>query len=65
VDRLRKQFHIRIENAIRDNPSRAPQLMSFDSVYKHLERLADMATNIAEDVIYMVEGDIVRHRVEQ
>jgi phosphate transport system protein len=32
------------------------------SVSRHLERLADMATNVAEDVIYMVEGDIVRHR---
>lgn len=62
VDRLRKDFHIRVEEAIRKDPDKAPALMSLDNVYKHLERLADMATNIAEDVIYMVEGDIVRHR---
>ena len=35
--------------------------MRLTSVSRHLERIADMATNIAEDVIYMVEGEIVRH----
>ncbi len=30
-------------------------------VSRHIERLADHATNIAEEVIYMIEGEIVRH----
>jgi phosphate transport system protein len=37
-------------------------LLRMNSVSKHIERIADMATNVAEDVIYMVEGEIVRHR---
>ncbi len=43
------------------HPTQTECLMRLTSVSRHLERIADMATNIAEDVIYMVEGEIVRH----
>jgi phosphate transport system protein len=38
--------------------------LSLFSAIRHLERIADHATNIAEDVIYLVQGEIVRHRPE-
>lgn len=39
--------------------------LSLFSATRHLERIADHATNIAEDVVYLVEGEIVRHRQEE
>lgn len=39
----------------------APALHCFSAI-RHLERIADLATNLAEDAIYLVDGEIVRHR---
>ena len=61
VDRLRSDIQKHIEQQIVQNPKQTECLMRLTSVSRHLERLADMAVNIAEDVIYMVDGDIVRH----
>jgi len=62
VDQMRRDFEEKIKEAIQKNPSQSESLMTLSSVTRHLERLADMATNVAEDVIYMVEGAIIRHR---
>jgi phosphate transport system protein len=65
LDNMRRAIHEKIRAAIRTKPEQTETLMKLYSVAKHLERLGDMATNVAEDVIYMVEGDIVRHQVEE
>jgi phosphate transport system protein len=61
VDRMRKQIQNKLENEVSLHPENTECLIRLISVSRHLERLADMATHIAEDVIYMVEGEIVRH----
>lgn len=48
---------------MRENPDNIPHGLSMFSAVRHIERIADHATNIAEDVVYLVEGEIVRHRV--
>jgi len=45
-------------------PDRVESGMSLFSAVRHLERIADHATNIAEDVIYLAEGEVVRHHPE-
>jgi phosphate transport system protein len=62
VDDSRQRIRQQVLQGIRRSPEKTEYLLKFNSVSKHLERLADMATNVAEDVIYMVEGEIVRHQ---
>jgi phosphate transport system protein len=61
VDAQRRTIERQIEREIAKGSNPTEGLIQLGSVARHLERIADMATNIAEDVIYMVEGEIVRH----
>jgi phosphate transport system protein len=61
VDNMRRSLNVRTEaHMCRMSDETDPLVTLFLSV-GHLERIADMATNIAEDVIYMLEGRIIRH----
>jgi phosphate transport system protein len=62
VDRLNRQMHVLIQQQIRTYPEQIEPLMHQLSVSRQLERIADLATNVAEDVVYTVEGEIIRHR---
>jgi len=64
VDAINREMYILIQDEIRKDPSKMESLIHLLSVSRHLERVADLATNIAEDVIYMIDGEIVRHKVE-
>lgn len=64
ADAMHRDTFRRVEQAVTRHPAEFGALSHFLSVSRYLERIADHATNIAEDVIYMVEGEIVRHRSE-
>jgi phosphate transport system protein len=64
IDAMNRQMYVKIQDAIRSQPDQLESLIHLLSVSRHLERIADHATNIAEDVIYMVEGRIARHHAE-
>lgn len=61
VDALHRENIIKVEDAIQKNPELASYLINMRQISRHLERIADHATNIAQEVIYMVEGVIHRH----
>ena len=54
-----------INDYMAKDASTAPRAMPLLLIARHLERICDHATNIAEDVIYMVEGKIVKHHPEE
>jgi len=64
IDAMNRQMYIKVQQAILAHPEQMESLINMLSVSRYLERIADHATNIAEDVIYMIEGQIVRHRTE-
>jgi phosphate transport system protein len=64
VDRLHRQMFDHVEALMAATPSRTRDFINVLSVSRYLERIADHATNIAEDVVYTVDGVIVRHRGE-
>ena len=65
VDTHNREMFRKIQDAIGDNPHQIESLIHLLSASRHLERIADHATNIAEDVIYMITGEIVRHHPEK
>jgi phosphate transport system protein len=61
VDDMNRDISHRVMEAICQYSDRANSLINLLLISRHLERIADHATNIAEEVIYMIEGVIPRH----
>ena len=62
IDSLDRGFFEKVKQIIPDNSERVGSLIHLFSISHHLERIADHATNIAEEVIYLIEGIIPRHK---
>jgi phosphate transport system protein len=61
VDRLRRTVLRELKDAIRQEPDRVDTWLRLINTARNLERVADHAANIAETVVYLKEGDIIRH----
>lgn len=62
VDELNREIIHELVETMQRSPDLVAASMQLFSVSRHIERVADHATNIAEDVVYLVEAEIIRHR---
>jgi phosphate transport system protein len=65
VDRMHREIYDRIKEVMSQNPDYVGYLINLYTTSRHLERVGDHSTNIAEEVIYLIEGEIIRHRAKQ
>ena len=65
VDQMHRQTYTLAGKMMKEGSEDVGTVMHLMSVSRNLERIADHATNIAEDVIYMISGQIIRHQSEK
>jgi phosphate transport system protein len=65
VDGLRNQIFRELLTFMMNDHSTISRALELILVSRHLERIADHATNISEDVIYLVQGKDIRHHIEE
>lgn len=64
IDEIHREIYLQVKEAIVKNPQLFESALQLLHISRHLERIGDHATNIAEDLIYLIEGRIVRHTQE-
>src|SRR3954454_22007444 len=64
VDEYYRRIIDELLDTMRSHPALIEAALHFLPFYQHVERIGDCATNIAEDVIYLVEGEIARHHFD-
>ena len=60
-DELDARSYKILQNVMKDTPEIVKPAVSYLTISSNLERLGDLATNVAEEVIFMEEGEVVRH----
>lgn len=61
VDELNREILAELSDLMRADAGSVEPALSLFSVSRHLERVADHGTNVAEEAVYLVEGSIIRH----
>ncbi len=61
IDDINRSVHKQVLQALKESPDDVERLILLLSVSRNLERIGDHSTNIAEDILYMIGGEIVRH----
>ncbi|MCG8566835.1 MAG: phosphate signaling complex protein PhoU [Desulfobacterales bacterium] len=61
VNAMRNDAYDTMKEDIRKNPGMVSEIINMYLVSRHIERIGDHTTNIAEEVIYLIEGEIIRH----
>jgi phosphate transport system protein len=64
IDKGYRRFRRETKDALRQDASQLDAWLQLLSIGRHLERIADHAANIAETVVYLEEGVIIRHRTD-
>ena len=62
VDKLRDAVHDELTEIMTKDCTTVSRALPLLLISRHLERMSDHATNIGEDVVYMVEGRVVKHK---
>jgi phosphate transport system protein len=63
IDDLNREMYSNLQDIMRQSPEFIDRAVQTLSVSRYLERIADLSTNIAEDVVFMVDGELIRHQV--
>lgn len=65
IDALNDQAYRELQELMKKEPKNVPQELSLIMVAHNLERIGDLATNIAEDTIYVAKGIDIRHHITE
>jgi phosphate transport system protein len=65
VDEMNKVMFVALQDRMVEDPTVIQRAIHYLSASRHLERIGDHATNIAEDVVFLVEGTVIRHQHEE
>jgi phosphate transport system protein len=63
VDAAKDEIYLKLTDFMKNDPDTINRSLDFILISRNLERIGDHATNIAEDVIYMVAGKDIRHHI--